>query len=373
MTTINNAEIHQNSFFSGLVEKDIDFILQDFTVSHFKKSELICQADKEADCIYLVVKGTVHVEVDNEVVAELSAGDFLGMMAFIKNERFRNANIIANDDVDIVVVDYEKLEDFKKEHPAEFSKVLSRVSESWVQRIEKRNLLLAKQLKRTQSLISFFCATVFISIIIVLAARLSSTYISTASSTTWISSIELLFFVIFYSLMIRYSSFPLKIFGFSLKSWKKDIIEALRWSVVFLITAVLIKWCYIQFSTGNTALFELPYRRHTLGYSIILVVVYGLFCFAQEFIARGVMQGILMLMARNTFQKIRAIFITVLTFAASHLHLPSLWYAAAVIVPGIFWSILYEKQERRLLGVCVSHTIIGVVFLNFIGWNAALV
>ena len=55
-----------------------------------------------------------------------------------------------------------------------------------------------------------------------------------------------------------------------------------------------------------------------------------------------------------------------LLFATTHLHL-STAFAVVTLVPSIFRGLLYARQ-RTLVGVCVSHVVIGlwVIFATWV-------
>ena len=100
--------------------------------------------------------------------------------------------------------------------------------------------------------------------------------------------------------------------------------------------------------------------------------MYSVFTFFQEFISRGVLQSVLMKFAETSYEKIRAIIIVTLVFTAGHFHLPTLYFALMVIIPSLFWSCLFEKLGRRVVGVVFSHSLIGVLFFTVIGFQGIL-
>ena len=97
------------------------------------------------------------------------------------------------------------------------------------------------------------------------------------------------------------------------------------------------------------------------------MIAYALFTPAQEFITRGALQSSLqMFVGDETRGKLwSAILLSNLMFAAAHSH-TSFGLAVAVLVSGLFWGWLYAKQ-RSLLGVSVSHFLIGVWALFIVG------
>jgi len=69
-------------------------------------------------------------------------------------------------------------------------------------------------------------------------------------------------------------------------------------------------------------------------------------------------QGCLQHMLSGRNATWRAILVSNAVFSISHQHL-GLAYALLVFVPGLFWGWLYQRH-RSLVGVCVSHVLIGL-------------
>lgn len=67
----------------GMPQADRDFILQHAEHRWFPSRASIVTQGEPGDRFHVVLEGTVHVERDGEVVAELSAGDFFGETALL--------------------------------------------------------------------------------------------------------------------------------------------------------------------------------------------------------------------------------------------------------------------------------------------------
>jgi membrane protease YdiL (CAAX protease family) len=129
----------------------------------------------------------------------------------------------------------------------------------------------------------------------------------------------------------------------------------------------LLKWGLLEFRISQEPLFELPFfYRYSLPFAILIVATYGCFCFIQEVIFRGAIQNSLIHFLTGPFVKTRVVLTTTLIVFAAHLHLKSLILPLLVILPNIFWCLLYYKY-RSLVGVTVSHILIGVWVLFIMG------
>jgi hypothetical protein len=129
----------------------------------------------------------------------------------------------------------------------------------------------------------------------------------------------------------------------------------------------LLKWGLLELKLFQEPLFEFPFfHRYSLPFAIMIVATYACFCFIQEVIFRGAIQNSLIHFVTGRFLKTRVVSTTTLIVFAAHLHLKSLILPLLVILPNIFWCLLYYKH-RSLLGVTVSHIIIGVWVLFVLG------
>jgi hypothetical protein len=120
----------------------------------------------------------------------------------------------------------------------------------------------------------------------------------------------------------------------------------------------------------DSRLFTLPLlNTSNIRVSVLLVFVYCIFIVVQEFIARGVIiSTILNFLEGVKHSRLGAIIMSSMLFSAQHLHLPSIAFAVLVFIPGIFWGWLFVRH-RSILGVSISHIIIGIWTIQILGLN----
>ena len=106
--------------------------------------------------------------------------------------------------------------------------------------------------------------------------------------------------------------------------------------------------------------------RYSVSTLIIIYVVYSILAPVQEFIARGVIQSSLQKILVGKNKVTLAIILSNLTFSGFHIHM-DMKFAILTLVPGIFWGIMYARQDS-LLGPSISHIIIGIFALLFMGF-----
>jgi hypothetical protein len=101
------------------------------------------------------------------------------------------------------------------------------------------------------------------------------------------------------------------------------------------------------------------------GIYLLELGIYVLLSPVQEFVARGVLQGSLQEFLTGRNGVLKAILISNLIFSTFHLFV-SPYFAVAAFLSGIFWGWLYSRH-RTLIGVSVSHILVGAWTLYFLG------
>ncbi|MEL6926582.1 MAG: CPBP family intramembrane glutamic endopeptidase, partial [Bacteroidota bacterium] len=168
-------------------------------------------------------------------------------------------------------------------------------------------------------------------------------------------------------LMARSSGVPMSEFGFNLNNWKANLQEALVWTAGFLLVLTCVKWVLVTFvsSLEGQAVFSTAFiKNNSLRYLIGLNLTYAILAPVQEFIVRGIIQGSLQNLLSGPKRVFWAILLSNLMFAALHLH-NNISFALLTLLPGFFWGIMYYRQ-KSLLGVSVSHILIGLIGLLFL-------
>jgi membrane protease YdiL (CAAX protease family) len=97
----------------------------------------------------------------------------------------------------------------------------------------------------------------------------------------------------------------------------------------------------------------------------ISAALYLVSAFFQEFIIRGVFQSSLERFLVGKYRVYLAIIISNVMFMGYHQ--PLSWvFPLLVVIPGLFWGWLYFRH-RTLIGVCISHLILGVWAFFIVG------
>ncbi len=165
-------------------------------------------------------------------------------------------------------------------------------------------------------------------------------------------------------------------FGLTTRNWKRATIESLLVTIPLLLYIGFLKYLFISFDTNYS---KLPLVEINTGFDryfnviswpqIIIMIFYVIFAPLQEFIIRGGLQGSLFWFLSGSEQSRNwtAIILSNLIFITFHAHV-SLAFALATFVPGLVWGWLYSRH-KTLIGVSISHIILGLLVIFFMGVN----
>jgi len=93
------------------------------SAQRFTREQAICRAGDTADCMYILLEGTVHVAKPNQLFATINQpGECFGELAFFLKGK-RTADLIAAADTAILKLDTASLPEFHATHPDMFLRI----------------------------------------------------------------------------------------------------------------------------------------------------------------------------------------------------------------------------------------------------------
>lgn len=202
---------------------------------------------------------------------------------------------------------------------------------------------------------------------------LNKTLISTSYITTGLTVI----FVAAIIFLIFSSGYPLSEFGITLKNWRVSIRESVLYTLPILLVMMLGKWAAIKMIPAyhSIPLFDLhggvvndTLRGTTYGNKVWIetFLLYGLVIAPlQELVSRGGLQSAFSMFLTTKYRPLIAILITSIVFATTHLAY-SMDLVVASFLGGLYWGWLYNRH-KTLIGVCISHAMLGLWFFWFLG------
>jgi CRP/FNR family transcriptional regulator, cyclic AMP receptor protein len=168
--------------------------------------------------------------------------------------------------------------------------------------------------------------------------------------------------------VIKRTPLSLEFYGLTRAQWPAAIREAVLYSLPILALTVPAKWIAVQIvpRCHRLDLFSGRVTQYPVnGIHLLQLAIYIALVPVQEFIARGVLQGSLQEFLTGRHVRLKAVLISNLLFATFHLYV-SPHFAVAVFLPGLVWGWLYTRH-RTLIGVSVSHMLVGVWTLYVLG------
>lgn len=94
--------------FYELYDAEILKIVEKCNVLNLEKGDYIFKENEEGDEIFLILQGSAVVKKGNIEIGKLRKGDLFGEMVLLK-EKNRNADIVANNFCDVLVMKYDDI------------------------------------------------------------------------------------------------------------------------------------------------------------------------------------------------------------------------------------------------------------------------
>jgi len=381
--------LRRHNLFDGMSDGDLQKL--NFRVYRRKAEagEILVREGGLGCELFIIESGSVEVlrsgggDIHAHRIASLSAGANFGELALLDNGP-RSATVRATAPTELIVIDTKELGHPSATLEREHADIFRNLAKMLAARLRGTNNVTVAALERELELAEMrvemanFCAA----IILLLCGygfviRAASFVGNSAMSTTMLTLPVLLGFSGIVLWVMRKSRYPWSAFGITLARWKWYAVEAVVWTLPMMALITLVKWLLINNSQrfASEPLFNLGATirdagSHALPLALIAGVIYAVIVPLQELTARGALQGSLMLFLDGPNKTWLAILISNVVFTACHLHL-SATFAMLAFFPGLVWGMLYARQ-RSIVGVSVSHILLGVWAFSFLGLEAVL-
>lgn len=359
------------NFFKELTEDELALLEEVKEIHHFQKGALFIKEGVVEETFYVIIEGDVLVQKKsgnkNHVITELHAGDCIGEMVLL-DETERSATGVCKTDCILFAFNAKNIKSDARFQTA-LDKIFKKITYETVARLKNTNVVAADALKEKLVMGAFFIRTLITLSIYTLSLNVIQGLISYFSSSTAITTILLLIVTMVMFSIIRASGYPFSYYGVNTNHAKKNIIEAILYTLPILLLITLAKLIFIKIIPAYHQLSLLDFTATmtkngvgTVPKYFFYMCMYALFCPVQEFIFRGCIQTSLtqLTCATSGWGLFKVIIVSNCIFASVHSHL-SISYALGVFLPGLFWGWMYARQ-KSLVGVSISHILIGVWF-----------
>lgn len=149
-------------------------------------------------------------------------------------------------------------------------------------------------------------------------------------------------------------------FGLTIKNFKQNIFEGLIFS--FFLGGILLLYRFYTISRGEPFICWKSFLSFSKFQFYVHISTYLIHCYLQEFITRGVLQGLTQKFFKDS-HFFFPIFLISLLFCAAHVRISFYFAALTFIVSIIFGSIYY--RHKNLIGVSIVHYVTGVLAMAF--------
>ncbi|AMP89824.2 TPA: cyclic nucleotide-binding domain-containing protein [Legionella pneumophila] len=338
-----------------------------------------------ADSFFIIVEGVAEIfkktidefeEHNIHVIATLTKDEIVGEMALVENNR-RSASVKAKTDLTVIEYSLEKV----KAKPKLNLILIKNMAQILSRRLRFTNEVTVKNMQQAlkeasgrNTLGVFIIALLWIICLYTLSLHFLVTVIHQVTVTTVLSICLISIFAVAILIAMHFTGLPYSRFGITLKDWGKTILEALAFTIPVMLFVLIIKVFFIIGinNLDNTPLFSgtkrfLVNNAVDWEYYLAMIFLYSLFAPIQELMARSALQSTFFhfLPGEKLFRQWNAIFLSNLIFATMHTHL-GLTFASLTFIAGLFWGWLFHRQ-KSLLGVSISHVILGVWSLFIVG------
>lgn len=371
-------EIKYLNLFHELTENQIKR-LQDISFEvNLKAGEIFIHEGKIEQKFYIITKGSVEIIKKNGdrfyPLAKLNSGEIVGEMALFENSE-RSASAKAIEESTLISFDLEKIKN-DENYLDIYAKFTAFFGDKISKRLRYTNEVTVEVLKERLAIGNFAVNIIAITTLYAISLQMLQKLKSYMSNSTLVTILVLSMFCYFIISMMLKSGYPLKTFGITLENWRKSVIEAVIYTLPFLLLIMGIKYTLILTvpRLNNIPLFDptaIFKSAAEVDMKVYFAALFGYIIFVpiQELIVRsGIQSALQKFLSGSKFKtKWSAIILSNILFAGGHSHI-SAGFALSVFLPGIFWGWLYAKQNS-LIGVSVSHILIGVWAAFIIGFE----
>lgn len=374
-----------NPLFQGLSEKQLEEVVEVLEEVHFKSGAIIAMEEAPATELYFIKSGTAEVfkkepGLDHEYhLTSLTAGDSIGEMAILDSKP-RSASVRAVSDCSLLMLKNDKLDSLSAAEESTCSKIKNNLSREMSERLRQTNEMTLHSLRvqlaeeKSRVAMGILICMLLVGICLYVFSLQAIESLTQAAKATTVVSVNIIFlFAAMSFFVIKKGGYPFSMYGLTLKNWRQSLLESILWLIPILALLCVLKWLYLTRYPGTQDYPLLSLGQHlkmSKGGIILTCLAYSVFAPVQEFIARGCFQTSFQNFLMGKYRILIAIVISNLMFSMTHLHI-SIRFALIAFIPGLFWGWQYARH-KNLIGISISHIIIGLSASIFIGFPGIL-
>ena len=122
MLTSDFSRLSTDALSPGQLPESVKALLKRAKINRFPKKTTIVHAGAESNSLYLILKGSVSIVIEEDdqreiIVAYLNAGDFFGEMGLFETQSQRTAEVRTRDVCEIAEIDYDTFNELCQQYP----------------------------------------------------------------------------------------------------------------------------------------------------------------------------------------------------------------------------------------------------------------
>ncbi|MDR3477272.1 MAG: cyclic nucleotide-binding domain-containing protein [Gammaproteobacteria bacterium] len=346
-------------------------------------ANIIVQNDLASDMHILIDGQAEIVKYEENTTREhhisiIKEGDVLGELALLDDEK-RSATARTLVPSKILSASIAQLRSAIDQNVQISSVVYHYLAKTLSSRLRHTNteavIALENHLKESQLRVitaRYLVETIFVILLYVFSMQIVTALAKVAPNTTYVTVPILVLSGVICFYILKQCELPFNNFGFTVHGAKKVSIQAVIYTLPVLALILLIKLFAIKFipAFAHEPLFNPSVDIHHPGYEnlrqfVVIAIIYMAFIPLQEAICRGALQGALQYFLTGPWKNVVAILLASLVFSLTHIALSNV--LAAVTFPlSLFWGWMFLRQ-KNLVGVSVSHILVGLFSINLMG------
>ncbi|WP_332632747.1 cyclic nucleotide-binding domain-containing protein [Halalkalibacter flavus] len=376
-----SSEMKNNHLTADFTVHEMKMLSKFSELVHFKKGEYIVKEGEPNSFLYMIKNGMVKLyKGRNNLVSTYKEGDVFGECSLYDEVGQQPETVISQESTSVIKINVGLLfaaDRYKDLQIRLLSKVVSQLSTELDQKNEQMidNETKEKKSHKALGVLTTNLLTV-VSVYTLLLISLTI-FVEATGVSTYVDISIIIIFALVMVMIMKKSGYSFKSFGVTMKNWKQHSKEAILLTLPVLFFFLILKWGLITFipAFSHIPLFNIKATFEDIGFSYSVfafsVAVYILFSVVQEFIARAGLQSALYKFLPPTKRKVLiSILLSNLLFAMAHSHI-NIWFALTAFLPGLYWGWMFARQ-RSLVGVSISHMMIGIWVLFILGFTEFL-
>ncbi len=359
-------------------DPQLDALEEFVTLRELGAGEVLVREGEPATAVFLVASGELEVITKDDrgtrdiTIGEIKAGEVIGEVA-VFDELPRSATVRAKGDCKVYAIAFHdlrpsmdlvtrsSLDPRPKAFREGYHKLLENLAASLADRFRGRNRELASAAKQREAMGNFVVNILLLVCLYTFLLSGLERLENAPANTSYISiPIQIVFALSSWRFM-RSTGYPWRDFGLSGRHFFSSIAESMLFTVPVLGLLVALKWAMLTFRGNPNGVPLIEHidvaARLTDPALFPLLTIYALSSVVQELIVRCSLQSSLQMFLSEPGRRTKAIMVSALIFAMTHLHM-SFLFAAAAFIPGMFWGWRYARRPN-LAGVALSHIAVG--------------